>query len=264
MKFVDIYRYDGTTLIPAVIGCIQTGDVQIQRTPVTKRFVMADGSPCTYAATNDAAATTVLLECTLAQVQQLSAVIRFGVLVMAGLRLPGTTKAGAAHTLLRQTSGYTVHITGSVQITEAGAGIYAVSIPVQIELASGLFSAADVPCICLPVGSGDCLFLDGTAETLNDTQYRAIPGGILERRAAYVTSADTLTVRSYLQSIGGGTPAMQVLRGNTSLGSAEGTDCTVSAALQQRENILTLRMYSATATNLYKPQILRIPVYRQG
>lgn len=263
MKFVDIYRYDGSALVPAVSGCIQTGDLQIQRTPVTKRFVMADGSPCTYAAANDAATATVRLECTLAQVQQLSAVIRFGVLVMAGLRLPGTTKAGAVHTLLRQTSGYTVHITGSVQITEAGAGIYAVSIPVQVELTNGEFSSKGVPHVGLPVTYGDCLFLDGTAETLDDTHYRCMTGGILERRAAYVTSSDTLTIRSYLSSTGG-TPAMQVLRGNTSLGNAEGADCTVSAALQQRENILTLRMYSATATNLYKPQILRIPVYRQG
>ena len=263
MKFVDIYRYDGGNLVPVAFGCIQTGTAEMQRTPITKRFVMADGTPCTYPAANDTAALTVHLECTAEQARQLAAAVRFGVLVMAGLLLPAAERQDPVCGLLQQTQGIPVHITGAVQIREVSSGIFTADIPLQLELTDGEPSRKGVPCVTLPLGYGDCLFLDGAAEALDAQHYRCLRGGIPERRNAYLTNADTVTIRAYLASTSG-TPAMQVLRGETVLGSAAGADCTVSASLVMRENLLTVRLYHASAPALFKPQILRIPVYRQG
>ena len=57
---------------------------------------------------------------------------------------------------------------------------------------------------------------------------------------------------------------MDVSVDGISAGTATGGNCTVTAPLKLRENIVTVRMYSSLGAALAKNTYLRLPVYRMG
>ena len=264
MRFADFYRYDGTQLVPVAMNCIQTGTLELTREPVAQRYTLANGAPLTYAADQDTHLRRITLECTPSQADSLAGAVHHGVLVAAGL--PSFSHSQSAEYVtpfLNQYRGQVIHITGACTFTEMMRGVIRVELPVQIEDGD-----VGVPMVGPPFEySTRWLFLDDNVDRVLSGPYRLLAGGIVARTSAYVTSSDSMKVQCYLDTHGFGelsTATMDVSVDGISAGTATGGNCTVIAQLKQRENIVTVRMYSSLGDALAKNTYIRLPVYRMG
>ena len=92
MRFVDVYTYaaqvSGMELIAA--DCRQLGGTDKpsqKRTPIARRYTMANGDPAVYPADKDALTCTVELECGKTQADAIGCHVHETLLVFAGLSL---------------------------------------------------------------------------------------------------------------------------------------------------------------------------------
>ncbi len=187
MRIVDVYRDCGSYRSPIAIDCIQYGEIRLSRTPITKMYTMADGSPCMYTAACDTAEMTVQLECGCENAALLAQHARLGKLVFAGLSW-GVNSAPT----LPPVTGVVGYITGAVQVQPRSvkADLYTVSIPVQLEVnADGTYKTLSVPAV-----KAD-LVLDRQPEILHSAGYRYEVGSRFVRRQVITTGAASIAVQ---------------------------------------------------------------------
>ena len=291
MRFVDVYTYaaqvSGMELIAA--DCRQLGGTDKpsqKRTPIARRYTMANGDPAVYPADKDALTCTVELECGKTQADAIGCHVHETLLVFAGLSLG----CSEPQTLPVQTGGYKGIITSGVDICEkfSGTGIYCVTLPLQIMLADvstpGAPAVVGVPAVKLSQEQNDTeqgrLTLGGNTEYLS-RDYQYTRGGYFLRKSPYIVPSSTLTV-TYTQHYAAGTPKHWALIGEAGITAiatgdtpafpegivaADGVEPVsneISLSIDLSDQTQDIELYTIRQTNVQRECKIVIPVYRKG
>lgn len=259
MRIVDIYRQNGEHLETVAMDCIQYGNIQLSRTPITKMYIMADGSPCMYAAACDTAAMTVQLECGREKAEAIARNARLGRLIFAGLSWG--VNGLQTNDLLPPVTGAAGYITGAVQVQPRSVrgDLYTVSIPVQLEVGTGGgFREISVPVVRLA-----SLTVDGVEIRKQDCRY--VRDAFVFPKPI-VTTADTAVI-SYTVQIPEGlqepiVTQVYIWRDGSIIAGCTGDIGTLDVPLALGENALLLRFLHGES--FCKTWQTRLTIYREG
>ena len=127
MRTVNIYKKVSGSLVGVALGCIQTGDADLDVTQSGKFYEMSDGTVQFYPVPTAKTGMTLTLETTKQSAESIRKAAHFGELYFEGIRIGD----------LEGTSGtaYRAYISGTVKIGAkyANCNIYSVVIPLRFD-----------------------------------------------------------------------------------------------------------------------------------